>query len=140
MREIKHIVLHCTATRQSATVKSITNYWENILGWKNPGYHFLIEKDGKIHNLQPIEYIAYGVGGYNQNSIHISYIGGVDDDGKAFDNRTPKQILSQLKLIIEMKERFPDAEILGHRDFPNVNKECPSFNVENWLLAVGFYN
>jgi N-acetylmuramoyl-L-alanine amidase len=138
MREIKYIVLHCTATGQTATVESIKKYWKLDLGWKNPGYHFLIEKDGKIHNLQPIERPSNGVAGYNQNSIHISYIGGIDDQRKGLDNRTPKQILSQLKLIIEMKDKFPNAEILGHRDFPNVKKECPSFDVKKWLKAVGF--
>lgn len=138
MREIKYIVLHCTATSQKATVQSILNYWKNKLKWINPGYHFLIEADGTIHNLLPINKVANGVTGYNSNSVHISYIGGIDDKGKGFDNRTPKQVLSQLKLVIEMKEKFPSAQILGHRDFPNVNKECPSFNVKEWLNNVGF--
>jgi N-acetylmuramoyl-L-alanine amidase len=138
MREIKYIVLHCTATKQDATVESIKNYWKNNLGWKNPGYHFLIEKNGNIINLHPIEEISNGVAGYNKNSIHISYIGGVDNNNKGLDNRTPKQILSQLQLIIEMKEKFSKAEILGHKDFPNVKKECPSFDVKRWLDAVGF--
>lgn len=133
-RDIKYIVLHCTATSQDTTVASILNYWKKNLGWKNPGYHFLIEKDGTIHNLHPIESPSNGVAGYNKNSIHISYIGGVG----GLDNRTPKQILSQLKLIIEMKEKYPKAEVLGHRDFPKVKKECPSFDVKKWLVAVGF--
>lgn len=136
-REIKYIVLHCTATNQNAKVSSIVNYWKNEKGWKSPGYHFLIDKHGEIHELHPIEKPSNGVAGYNQNSIHISYIGGIGKDGKGLDNRTPEQILSQIKLVTEMKSKFPKAEILGHRDFPNVKKECPSFDVKEWLKSVG---
>jgi len=138
MRDIKNIVLHCTATPQNATVIGILNYWKNNLKWKSPGYHFLIEANGTVHNLHPIEQPSNGVAGHNFNSIHISYIGGVDSNGKAMDNRTPRQVLSQLKLVIEMKDKFPTAQVLGHRDFPGVSKECPSFDVKAWLKHVGF--
>jgi len=137
MRNIKFIVLHCTATSQNTSVQSIQKYWKEQLKWENPGYHFLIEKDGTVHNLLKIEDVSNGVSGYNSQSIHISYIGGIDDKKKGLDNRTPRQILSQLKLIIELKEQFPKAEILGHRDFPNVKKECPSFDTKKWLVSVG---
>ena len=93
MRQINHIVLHCTATAQNTKVDSILNYWKNIKGWKNPGYHYLIEADGKTHKIQPIELPSNGVRGYNRDSIHISYIGGIDEDLKPLDNRTPKQVL-----------------------------------------------
>lgn len=140
MRPIKYIVLHCTATPQTTSVQNILDYWKNAMQWKNPGYHYLIEPDGRINNLLPIEEISNGVAGYNQNSIHISYIGGVDDNNKAIDNRTPQQVISQINLLIELTTLFPNAIIQGHRDFPNVKKECPSFNVKEWLKHVGFKN
>lgn len=33
-RDIKYIVIHCTATRQDSKVSSIVNYWKNSLDWK----------------------------------------------------------------------------------------------------------
>jgi len=137
MRVIKYIVLHCTATPQNTTIQSILNYWKKVLGWKNPGYHFIIKPTGEIVNLLPIDQIANGVAGFNSNSIHISYIGGVDAKEKALDNRTPAQIEAQTKLIKRFKTQFPEAVIKGHRDFPNVKKECPSFDVATWLKKVG---
>lgn len=137
MRVIKYIVLHCTATPQNTTIQSILTYWKNELKWKNPGYHFIIKATGEIVNLLPIEQISNGVAGFNSNSIHISYIGGVDAKGKALDNRTQAQIDAQIKLIRHFKSQFPDAVIKGHRDFPNVKKECPSFDVATWLKKVG---
>ena len=136
MRAIKHIVLHCTATDQDATVEGIQNYWKNTLGWRNPGYHYLIERNGNVNSLHPIEKPSNGVKGYNAESIHVSYIGGIDENGKAKDNRTPQQVLSTLALLIQLQSMFPTAQISGHRDFPGVTKACPSFDVAEWLKHV----
>lgn len=136
MRAIKYLVIHCTATPHNTTIASIMNYWKTVLGWKNPGYHYMIKADGEIVNTFPIEQISNGVAGFNSVSIHIAYIGGVDAKGKAVDNRTPAQVDSQIKLLKELKAKFPAAEIKGHRDFPNVKKECPCFDVKTWLKTI----
>lgn len=137
MRTINHIVLHCTATPQTATIESIQNYWKQQLGWKSPGYHYIIKPDGAAVNLHPIEKPSNGVAGHNHDSIHISYIGGVDKKMNALDNRTPAQKLTQIQLIEKFKKMFPKADVLGHRDFPGVKKMCPSFDVREWLKCVG---
>ena len=137
MREIKYIVLHCTAGPQTQTVEAIQAYWRNSLAWKSPGYHFLIKANGEAVQLLPIEKPSNGVKGFNANSIHISYIGGVDKAGRALDNRTPEQIRTQIELITKYKAMFPKAGIKGHRDFPGVTKKCPSFDVKTWLKCCG---
>lgn len=137
MRNIDFIVIHCTASAQTAKVDSIVRYWKESLGWVNPGYHYLIEANGSVHNLQPIERASNGVAGFNSNSIHISYIGGIDKAIQPLDNRTPRQVLEMIRLIVELKERFPNARIQGHRDFPRVAKACPSFDVRSWLVSTG---
>jgi len=133
MRKINFIVLHCTATQPTATVKAILGYWKNVLKWKNVGYHKLIQADGTVNTLASYEQVTNGVAGYNSQSIHISYIGGIDKQGKPFDSRTPQQKESLLKLVKEAKELYPNAKVLGHKDFPKVNKACPSFSVEDFL-------
>ncbi len=90
MREIKYIVLHCTATNQKVTVQSIFDYWKNERKWNNPGYHFLIEANGTVHELLPIDKVSNGAAGYNANSIHISYIGGIDSKGRGLDSHQLK--------------------------------------------------
>lgn len=130
--------MHCTATPQTTTIESIKNYWKSVLKWKNPGYHYMIKADGEIVNTLPVEQIANGVAGYNTPSIHISYIGGVDSKNQPLDNRTDAQKASQIKILKELKKKFPNAEIKGHRDFPNVKKACPSFDVKTWLKQINF--
>lgn len=128
MRVIKYLVVHCTATPQTAKIASIKNYWKNVLGWNNPGYHYIINPDGTFAQLQPEELPANGVAGYNSNSIHISYIGGVTTANVPIDNRTAEQKATMLRMLTGLKKKYPKAVIQGHRDFPKVAKACPSFN------------
>lgn len=140
MRNIKYLVVHCTASPPTQKIKDILDYWRVALGWKYPGYHVIVDTEGGAHELQNIAEPANGVKGFNANSIHISYIGGVDVHGKAMDTRTPQQRETILRYLRDWKREFPRAKILGHRDFsPDKNgngrvdpweriKECPSFN------------
>lgn len=139
MREIKYIVVHCTATNQNTTIQALRNGWK-ALGWSNPGYHYTVLPDGTYRALQDIEKIANGVAGHNSTSIHVSYIGGIDALGKPVDNRTAQQKETLIRLLTELKRRFPIATIRGHRDFSadkNKNgkidhyeyiKHCPCFD------------
>lgn len=131
-RPIKYIAIHTTATPQTTSVMAIQRYWKESLGWKSPGYHLLIEPNGTIHRLLDFNGIANGVKGFNKESIHISYIGGVDKQGKPLDNRTAVQKEAILKCIKEVIE-WSDNKCLiiqGHRDFPNANKACPCFDAK----------
>lgn len=130
MRNINYIAIHCTATQPEASIASIQNYWKNNLGWKNPGYHYIIDRFGNVVNLLPIELVSNGVQGYNSQTINISYVGGIDKSGKPKDTRTEAQKQSILKLLKELRVKFPKAKIQGHRDFPNVKKACPSFDAK----------
>ena len=130
MRNINYIAIHCTATQPEASIASIQNYWKNNLGWKNPGYHYIIDHFGNVVNLLPIELVSNGVQGYNSQTINISYVGGIDKSEKPKDTRTEAQKQSILKLLKELRVKFPKAKIQGHRDFPNVKKACPSFDAK----------
>jgi N-acetylmuramoyl-L-alanine amidase len=148
MRQIKWIVIHCTAGGQKQTIDSIRAWWKT-LGWKKPGYHRVIAPDGTVHKLAEYSEVTNGVAGFNANSIHISYIGGVDKDGRAVDNRTPEQKEKMAELVRELRKAYPKAVIQGHRDFsPDKNRDgviqpnewmktCPSFSVKTWLSEIG---
>lgn len=140
MRNIRYLVVHCTASPQTQKVEDILHYWKVSLGWKSPGYHVIVRPDGTAVELLPIEQVSNGVKGFNASSIHISYIGGVTGAMKAVDNRTPAQKATIRKYLKKWRAMFPKAKIQGHRDFsPDKNgngridaweriKECPSFD------------
>ena len=126
-RKIEKIIYHCTATQQNATVEGILKYWRENLGWKNPGYHLIVKPDGSWTYLHDFNKISNGVRGYNSTSINISYIGGVDENGKAIDNRTEQQEYIFENLYFLFKDKLPDVTFHGHNEFSN--KRCPSYDV-----------
>lgn len=138
MRQVDYIVIHCTATIPEATVQGILNYWRDEKGWNNPGYHILIDKYGKQYELQSFDKIANGVKGFNHNSIHISYIGGIDSEGNPEDTRTTAQRAAIYEAIRKAIDYAGYVRILGHRDFPGVTKSCPSFDAKEeyrWITV-----
>lgn len=130
MRDVKFLAVHCTATSQSATVESIKRYWKEEKKWRNPGYHYIVLPGGSVDQLLPINEVSNGVAGYNSVTINICYIGGITKQGKSVDNRTDAQKETIIRLLKDLKERFPNAVIQGHRDFPGVKKDCPCFNAK----------
>jgi len=45
--------------------------------------------------------------------------------------RTKAQKTALLKLLRRLKKAHPEAHILGHRDLPNVHKNCPCFDAQS---------
>ena len=128
MRKINEIIIHCAATREGRdfTVEDITR-WHKARGFATIGYHYVIYRDGSIHEGRPLEQIGAHCPGHNKHSIGICYIGGCASDGKTpKDTRTPEQKEALLALLRRLKARFPNATIHGHRDF--AAKACPSFD------------
>ena len=143
-RDIKFIAVHCTASTQKTSVATLLNEFK-ARGWKQPGYHYVVCPDGKVEQLLREESTSNGVKGFNSISINVAYIGGVTMENgklKAVDNRTDAQKASLIKLLKELRGRYPKATIQGHRDFsPDTNgngiidpweriKECPCFDAK----------
>lgn len=135
MRKITKIIIHCAATPEGKdyTVEQIRQWHTTPKpkgnGWKDIGYHFVIYRDGSVHPGRPIEQIGAHTSGYNANSIGICYIGGCAKDGKTpKDTRPIEQKAALVKLVAELRRRFPNASVHGHNEF--ANKACPSFNVQ----------
>ncbi|WP_233860999.1 N-acetylmuramoyl-L-alanine amidase [Tenacibaculum piscium] len=143
MRKIKHIVVHCSATKEgkSFTAKDIDS-WHKKRGWSGIGYHYVILLDGTIEKGRPDWKIGAHVKEANRNSIGVVYIGGLDENLAPKDTRTSAQKKALKELLKTLKNSFKDAEILGHRDFSkdkNNNgiiepfefmKACPCFDVK----------
>ena len=128
MRSIKEIIVHCTATSEGKdfTVQQIDS-WHRQRGFSCIGYHYIIYRDGTIHCGRPESRVGAHCAGHNANSIGVCYIGGCAADGKTpKDTRTEAQRAALVKLLQELKKKYPSATIHGHRDF--AAKACPSFD------------
>lgn len=141
---VAYIVIHYSATpiEKNYTSRDI-DAMHRARGFKEIGYHFFIRKDGLVETgrdlSQPgrFEMGAHSEG-ENNISIGICYEGGVRlaEKNHGFDSRTPAQIQSMIKLIDEMKRRFPNAVVEGHRDMPGASTQCPGFNARAWWESI----
>lgn len=134
MRKINKIIVHCSAGNINTTAADIVRFHtgpksKGCNGWKTPGYHFFVEKDGTVVKLVPVEKISNGVVGHNSDSINVCYAGGVDQHTFKIpmDTRTPQQKAALLALLKELKDKYR-CTIYGHRDF--ARKACPSFDAK----------
>ena len=134
MRDIRRIFVHCTAGNQKQTLKDLLNEFK-AKGWSVPGYHYVVFPDGKVEQLLREDKVSNGVQGYNSTSINVAYVGGIDNKGRATDNRTEEQKKALLQLLKDLKIKYPNAHIMGHRDIwgkdkSKWKKQCPCFDAE----------
>lgn len=130
-RNITEIIVHCAATPEGKdfTTADIKR-WHLQRGFSDIGYHYVIYRDGSIHTGRAESISGAHCTNHNYCSIGVCYIGGVASDGKTpKDTRTVAQKESLLKLLKELKAKYPKAKIYSHREF--ANKACPSFDATN---------
>lgn len=132
MRKIDKLIIHCSATPEGRdyTVADIDR-WHKQRGWKGIGYHYVIYRDGSVHEGRDISVIGAHCTGHNATSIGICYIGGIDADGNPKDTRTPAQRAALRDLVELLQTEYPQATVHGHREF--ANKACPCFDVYDGL-------
>ena len=127
-RKIDKIIVHCSATPEGKDYSVDTiRQWHLQRGFSDIGYHYVIYRDGSIHTGRDESIIGAHCTGHNTNSIGVCYIGGCVSNGKTpKDTRTTQQKQSLVKLLKELKTKYPQASIHSHKDF--ANKACPSFD------------
>lgn len=135
-RNIKELIVHCSATPEGKDYSVDTiRQWHLQRGFSDIGYHYVIYRDGSIHIGRDEAIIGAHCTGHNTNSIGVCYIGGCASDGKTpKDTRTTEQKQSLVKLLKELKTKYPQASIHGHRDF--ANKACPSFDATKEYSSI----
>ena len=134
MRKIEKIIIHCSATPEGKhySVDTIRK-WHLKRGWRDIGYHFVIDLQGNVDEGRPIEQTGAHTKGENFDSIGICYIGGVEAEKKdgewiAKDTRTIEQKEALEDLLCRLKGLYPNAVVYGHNDFSS--KACPCFNAK----------
>ena len=131
MRTINLIVVHCSATRcdRPFPVIALIRCHADRFGFT--GYHYYITRNGRTYQTRHEQLIGAHAKGYNEHSLGVCYEGGLNKQGKPADTRTKAQKQTLLKLLRRLKEEYPQAQILGHRDLPDVKKACPCFDARS---------
>ena len=127
-QDVKLIIVHCTATRcdRPFSVESLIATGNARFG--QPSYHYYIRMDGDVIPTLPENIRGAHARHYNRCSIGVCYEGGINAKGKADDTRTEAQKKAMLELLKDLREEYPEARIIGHRELPHVAKDCPCFD------------
>lgn len=124
MNNPNKIIIHHSAGTDNKVLKdfdSIRNYHINENGWRDIGYHYVVESVNNeykvIQGRKETDTGAHTVG-QNNNSIGICVIGN-------FMNESPSngQIQALVNLIKDIHSRYGKLPIYGHRDFNSTS--CP---------------
>lgn len=144
MKTIDSIIIHSSATRVGMDVRaSDIRKWHLERGFADIGYNFVIDLDGTVELGRPLTMNGAHCLGYNDHSIGICYVGGLDSFGNPYDSRTYAQKKSLHALVQNLMLTYPTiTKVLGHRDTsPDLNgdgkitpnewiKACPCFDVQ----------
>ena len=136
----KFIAIHVSATRPSDnTTAADIDAMHKARGWKGIGYNYFIQRDGTVEEgREPDEQGAH-VSGYNEIALGICMAGGVKEDGITPENNMTESQWASLDYLVGRRLRaYTSAVVQGHRDFPQVAKECPCFDAIKWAFEHGY--
>jgi len=135
------IILHCAATRPdwragetlAQKVHEIRRWHVVDRGWKDIGYHYVIDRDGEIAQGRAETTIGAHTAGHNRGTIGICLLGGFgsSETDQFSDHFTPAQDQAVRDLISDIQSRTLIKKISGHNEY--AAKACPGFNVTRWL-------
>ena len=148
MRKIDSIILHCSATKagQDFTAADIDR-WHRERGFNGIGYHYVIRLDGRLEKGRDVSLIGAHCKGWNERSIGICYVGGLNENGQPADTRTNAQKRVLYQVIMDLQREYGILQVLGHRDTsPDLNgdgviepyeyvKACPCFDVREFMKS-----
>jgi len=141
MRPINEIIIHATATRPewwankgiAAKVDEVRRWHVRDRGWRDIGYHFLIDRNGAVMGGRPLDQVGAHVQGKNTGTIGIALFGGhgsAETDDFA-DHFTEAQDKALRKLIADLRKEYPAIrKVSGHNEY--AAKACPGFQVSQW--------
>lgn len=134
----EYIVIHCADTyeRMDIGAADIRKWHVEERGWSDIGYHKVIRRDGTIETGRDIDVSGAHAAGFNAVSVGVCLVGGRGEDDEAENNFTPQQFESLQEVIDELWTKYPEAKVLGHRDLPDVQKQCPAFDVRDWMMET----
>lgn len=144
MRRIDEINIHCAATRPgwmagrtgAERVAEIRRWHVEQNGWADIGYHFLIDRDGRVYPGRPVQRTGAFEPKVNATAIGVCLLGGHGAAATdAFEaHYTPEQADALRDLIEQLRAEHPGIrKVTGHNDYSS--KGCPGFKVGRWLAG-----
>ncbi len=138
---VTEIIFHCADTHPdwmarhllTEKVAEIRRWHVQERGWRDIGYHWVVDRDGANAPGRRETEIGAHVEGHNRGTIGICLLGGygASADDPFAKNYTAAQAEAAKQLIAEIKRRTTIRLVSGHNDY--AAKACPGFLVARWI-------
>ena len=131
LSQIVRFVVHHSATT-TGTPQEYAKYHVESHGWPGIGYHFVIQKDGKIYQTNALETISYNVESYNAGTVGICLTGN-------FENETLQapQKDALVWLLRDLVTQLGAKPILPHSAFKAT--KCPGDHINTEEISQLVY-
>ena len=125
---IRYLVVHCSDTPDEDGLTASDIHAMHLgFGWDGAGYHAIITRDGICHPGRPEYWQGAHVKTRNHDSVGVCLIGRHEF--------TPDQFAALETLLLTWSSRYPNADVVGHRDIQETHKTCPNFDAGKWWAA-----
>jgi hypothetical protein len=141
---VTEIILHCADTRPNwmagrslaDKVAEIRRWHVEQRGWRDIGYHWIVDRFGAVAPGRSESEIGAHVEGHNRGTIGICLLGGygASADDLFEKNFTGAQATAAKRLIGGIKRRTAIGRVSGHQDY--AAKACPGFRVIAFMNAA----
>lgn len=118
-------------TTVAERIEKIRNYHTSNNGWGDIGYHYIVDRAGRVWEGRPIQYQGAHVRNNNENNVGILVMGN-------FDKQKPTD--AQLKALyaaaaaLTKQNKIKTSKIRSHQE---INKTaCPGKNLQNKMNAL----
>ncbi|MBS4026146.1 MAG: N-acetylmuramoyl-L-alanine amidase [Clostridia bacterium] len=128
-----HLVIHHTGAEEKDT-DQIRRYHLSK-GWQDVGYHFVIERDGKVAAGRKLSTTGAHcqADGMNRKAVGIALIGNFEKNHPSFHQI--KSLLELMKKLTKELKILP-KNILLHNQVQGANTLCPGKNFPKLILSV----
>jgi len=138
-------LLSTTVSASEAEVRRIQkSHQDPPRGWADIGYHFLIDRAGRVVEGRPIRFQGAHAGNRetNRGNIGICVLGNFvpqPERGSAYTHAqhpTDAQWKSLERLVGALRKRYgiPRSQIFAHKDFRDTS--CPGPELSGWVLRA----
>jgi hypothetical protein len=141
MLPVKHITIHHDGMEPFFAVDQRGTAWRLDLirrshrekGWGDIGYHFAIDREGRIWQGRHLNWQGAHVKDHNEGNVGVVTLGN-------FDRQTPAaaQLSSLNKCVSWLMKRYRVqlSNVRTHQEWAGARTACPGVNLQRYMVAV----
>ena len=128
-QQITGVVWHHTAGNKEQPLRDIADYHVRVRRWPGIGYHYAIDSEGKVFQMQAVTTVSYHAYMANTPNIGVVLVGNYESD-----RPTPQMKAACKALDRYLRSRYPVRHVYLHSETKATL--CPGKNAAAMLTEI----